>query len=305
MGAVIWWAEAVLAGALGGLAGVQVVLRRLSFFTMALTHATFPGVVAAAILGVDIYLGGAVAGAIVAVGVAALGRRPGQGSSAATGVLLAGGFALGVGLVATRDGFAVDLSEFLVGSIVTVTGRDVLTTAVVLVAVAVTLAGLARPLLFGGFDAEGARASGVRTKAVDLVLLLVIEVVVVTVVPAVGTIQAVALLVAPAAAARALTSRLGLLTPLAMGIGMASGVLGLAVSGRWNVAAGASITLCATGFLLVATAVGALRRGGRSHGGSSGSGSPEAASVTSGPGPRGTTIAATTGKAAAAAKALR
>src|SRR3712207_7535859 len=36
----------------------QVVLRRLSFFTMALTHATFPGVVAAAIVGVHIFAGG-------------------------------------------------------------------------------------------------------------------------------------------------------------------------------------------------------------------------------------------------------
>lgn len=58
--------DAVLAGALGGRVGAQVVLRRLSFLTMALTHATFPGVVAAAILGLDIYLGGAVAGIVVA-----------------------------------------------------------------------------------------------------------------------------------------------------------------------------------------------------------------------------------------------
>lgn len=46
-----WWddvmhravAEVILVGALAGLIGVQVVLRRLSFFTMALTHASFPG----------------------------------------------------------------------------------------------------------------------------------------------------------------------------------------------------------------------------------------------------------------------
>ena len=40
--------EALLVGALCGLVGVHVVLRRLSFFTMAMTHATFPGVVLAA-----------------------------------------------------------------------------------------------------------------------------------------------------------------------------------------------------------------------------------------------------------------
>jgi ABC-type Mn2+/Zn2+ transport system permease subunit len=274
---MIWWTEAVLVGALGGLAGVQVVLRRLSFFTMALTHASFPGVVAAAILGVNIYLGGAVAGAVVAIGVAALSRRQGQNTSAATGVLLAGGFALGVGLVATRDGFAINLSEFLVGSIVTVTDRDVATTAVVLAAVTLVLTVSARPLLFGGFDPESARAFGVRVKGVDLLFLLTLEVVVVTVVPAVGTIQAVALLVAPAATARLLTDRLGLLTPLAIALGMASGVLGLAVSTRWNVAAGAAITLSATSMLLVALAWRRIRPAGRAATSLPGSAAPRAA----------------------------
>ena len=257
---MIWWAEATLVGALGGLVGVQVVLRRLSFFTMALTHASFPGVVAAAILGLNIYLGGAVAGAIVAIGVAALSRRRGQSSAAATGVLLSGGFALGVGLVATRDGFAVDLSSFLVGSILTVTGQDVAITACVLAAAAILLTTMHRVLLFGAFDPEGAQAAGVRVKGVDLVLLLTVEVVVVTVVPAVGTIQAVALLVAPAAAARLLTDRTALLTPLSIAFGVGSGVAGLAVSTRWNVAAGAAITLSATAILLAALAWSLVRR---------------------------------------------
>ncbi|GIM92201.1 metal ABC transporter permease [Paractinoplanes toevensis] len=251
---MIWWLEAVLVGALGGLVGVQVVLRRLSFFTMALTHATFPGVVAAAILGLNIYLGGAAAGLIVAGAVAVLSRRRGQNTAAVTGVLLSGGFALGVGLVATQDGFGIDLSEFLVGSILTVTGRDVATTAVVLALSAMVLTVLARPLLFTGFDPAAARAAGVNARAVDLTLLVTIELVVVTIVPAVGTVQALALLVAPAAAARLWTDRLALLTPLSMGFGVVSGAAGLAVSTRWNIAAGAAITLSATAILLVSLA---------------------------------------------------
>ena len=253
-----WWddavhravVEAVLAGALAALIGVQVVLRRLSFFTMALTHATFPGVVAAAILGVDILLGGAVAGAIVAVGVAALSRRRGQDAAAATGVLLSGGFALGVGLIATQHGFRRDLSSFLVGSILTVSPRDLATTAVLLVVVAAVLTVCARPLLFAGFDPAGARAAGLNTGALDLVLLLSIEAVIVTVVPAVGTILALALIVAPAAAARLWSDRLPVITALAVAFGFVSGVAGLAASAEWNVAAGASITLTATVILL-------------------------------------------------------
>ncbi|WP_433366739.1 metal ABC transporter permease [Actinoplanes sp. CA-142083] len=252
-----WWDDALhratievlLAGALAGLIGVQVVLRRLSFFTMALTHATFPGVVAASIIGVDILLGGVVAGSIIALGVAALSRRRGQNAASATGVLLSAGFALGAALVATQNGFSRDLSAFLVGSILTVSSQDLAITTIVLAVVAAVLLAGNRPLKFTAFDRTGAQAAGFATGAWDIVLLLTIELVVVTIVPAVGTILALALIVAPAAAARPWSNRLSVLTAMAVALGATSGVGGLYISTRWNIAAGASITLTATALL--------------------------------------------------------
>lgn len=262
-----WWddalhravAEVVLVGALAGLIGVQVVLRRLSFFTMALTHATFPGVVAAAIIGVNIYAGGVAAGAVIAVCVAALSRRRGQNAAAATGVMLSAGFALGAGLVATQNGFSRDLSAFLVGSILTVGPGDLITTAAVLALVLLVLTLAARPLLFTGFDRAGARAAGFATGAWDLTLLLTIEVVIVTVVPAVGTILAVALIVAPAAAARLWSARLRVVTALAVAFGIVAGLIGLYASSRWNVAAGAAISVAATAILAISWPLTRLR----------------------------------------------
>ncbi|AEV81166.1 manganese ABC transporter permease [Actinoplanes sp. SE50] len=262
-----WWADAlhrataevILVGALAGLIGVQVVLRRLSFFTMALTHATFPGVVAASIIGVNILAGGAVAGAAVALGVAALTSRRGQDAAAATGVVLSAGFALGAALVATQNGFSRDLSAFLVGSILTVTTADLITTLVALVVVALVLAVFARPLLLVGFDRTGAQAAGLSTGTWDLVLLLSIELVVVTLVPAAGTILALSLIVAPAAAARLWTDRLPVMTVLAVGFAAGSGLAGLWASGRFDIAAGASISLTATAILLISWTATRLR----------------------------------------------
>jgi ABC-type Mn2+/Zn2+ transport system permease subunit len=264
---VSWWddaahravVEAVLVGALAGLIGVHVVLRRLSFFTMALTHATFPGVVIAAMLGINLFVGGVVGGVAVAAGVTALSRSRGQNAAAATGVVLSAGFALGVGLVATQNGFSRDLSSFLVGSILTVTTTDIRVTGMVLAAVALVLGTLSRPLLFAGFDPVGARAAGHPVWAVDLALLLTVEVVIVTVVPAVGTILALALIVAPAAAARPWSDRIGVVTILAVAVGTVSGVGGLAVSSRYDVAAGASITLTATGLLVLSLLLASCR----------------------------------------------
>lgn len=263
-----WWddalyraaAEAILAGGLAGIVGVQVVLRRLSYFTMALTHAAFPGVVAASLIGINIVAGGIVAGAVMALGVVALSRRRGQNAAAATGVMLSAGFALGAALVATQKGFSRDLSSFLVGSILTVSTPDLLITAVVLASVSAVLLACARPLMLTGFDPSGARAAGFSTATWDIVLLLAIEVVVVTIVPAVGTILAVALIVAPAAAARPWSARMPVITALAVVFAIASGLGGLYISNRWNVAAGASISLTAAAILLVSMTLSSVAR---------------------------------------------
>jgi ABC-type Mn2+/Zn2+ transport system permease subunit len=120
-----------------------------------------------------------------------------------------------------------------------------------LVVGAALLAG-ARPLLLIGFDRDGAAAAGMAVTRWDIVLLLTIEVAVVTLVPAVGTILAVSLIVAPAAAARLVSERLAVITALAVVFAVVSGLGGLWMSSRWNVAAGASISLVATTVLALA-----------------------------------------------------
>ena len=253
--------EALLVGALCGLVGVHVVLRRLSFFTMAMTHATFPGVVLAALVGVDLLLGSGLFGVLVVLGVSWLTTRPRSDSAAAVGVVLSAGFALGVALLSAQAGFTRDLSAYLVGSIVTVQVGDLVKTALVLAAVALTLALVGKELVFGAFDRGGMVAAGYPAGRLDLLLLLVVELTVVSSVPAVGTIQAVALIVAPAAAARLWSDRIGPTTVLAVLLGMASGVVGLAVSQAYEVAAGAAIVLAACGFFVLSVVVApAVRR---------------------------------------------
>jgi manganese/iron transport system permease protein len=256
--------EAVMVGGLCGVVGVHVLLRRLPFFTMALGHATFPGVVLAALLGVNLFLGATLFGAVVVLVVALLGARERVDETSAIGVTLSGAFALGVLLLSAQAGFSRDLAAFLVGSIVTVQHGDLVTTAVAGAAVLGVLAVLHKELVFGAFDRGGLAALGYPVLALDVTLLLLVEVTLVTSIPAVGTILAVALIVAPAAAARLWTERLGATMAVAAAIGVASGVVGLAISQHWRVAAGAAIVLVAatlfTVSLLVAPRHGLLAR---------------------------------------------
>lgn len=238
--------EVVLVGLLTAVVGVQVVLRRLAFFTMAMTHATFPGVVLAAIIGFNLYLGGAVAGLVVSVAVLVASRRQGQDTPTATGVVLATGFALGVALMSTQPGFSRNLSAFLVGSVLTVDRSDLATAGLVAVAVVAVLTVLRKELLYLAFDPHGARAAGYPVNALELVILVTTLAAVVTAMPAVGTILCVALIVAPAAAAALWTDRIAVMHTIAIAVAIGSGLAGLALSQRYDVAAGGAITLVAT-----------------------------------------------------------
>jgi ABC-type Mn2+/Zn2+ transport system permease subunit len=237
--------EAVMVGGLCGAVGVHVLLRRLPFFTMALGHATFPGVVLAALAGISLFAGAAAFGAVVVVVVALLGARERVDDTSAVGVTLSGAFALGVLLLSAQAGFSRDLTAYLVGSIITVGPGDLVTTAVVGAVVLAVLAALHKELVLGTFDRGGLAALGYPVLALDVVLLLVIE----------ATILAVALIVAPAATARLWTERLRATMALAAALGATSGVVGLLISLQWRVAAGATIVLVAAALFAVSLVV--------------------------------------------------
>jgi manganese/iron transport system permease protein len=243
--------EVLLVGALCGVVGVHVVLRRLSFFTMSMTHATFPGIVLAALLGLNLYLGAGLFGVLLVLAVAWLWSRPGADESTVVGVVLSAGFALGVVLLSAQSGFTKDLSAYLVGSVLTVQVGDLAVTAGVGVVVLGLLAALRKELVLGAFDRNGLRALGYPARLLDTLLLLAIEATVVSAVPAVGVILSVALIVAPAATARLWTDRLSTMTALAVGIGAGSGVAGLVISQQVRVSAGAAIVLVACGCFAV------------------------------------------------------
>lgn len=252
--------EAILVGALCGAVGVHVVLRRLPFFAVAVSHAALPGVVVASAVGLSLFLGSALASLVLVCAVALLGSARRLDSSTATGVALAGAFAVGVLVQSSRPGASKDLAAFLVGSILTVQGNDVVLSAVVAALIGLVLVAFHKELVLGAFDPEGAASMGYRPLRLDVTVLSVVAFTVATSVAAVGTILVVALLVTPALAARVWVERVGPMMAAAALIGAVSGVLGLAASEEWRVATGAAIALAATAILLLSAAATAVRR---------------------------------------------
>lgn len=247
--------EAALVGALCGVIGVHVLLRRLPFFTLALSHATFPGVVIASMLGASVYVGGGAAAVALVVAVAVVGSARRLDASTATGVALAGAFALGVVLQSSRRAGSRDLAAFLVGDVLNVSAADILATLIVGAIAIAAVATAHKELVFAAFDPAGAEAVGYRALPLDLLVLAAIATTVVTSVRAVGTILVVSLLVAPSLTARVWVDRVGSMMALGAAFGALAGVVGVAASTQWDVAGGAAITLVATAVLLLSLAV--------------------------------------------------
>jgi zinc/manganese transport system permease protein len=251
---------ALLIGSASGLVGSLVVLRKRTFFTQALTHATFPGGVAAALLGVNVLFGAAVA-AVLLVGVMTLlGRIRGQGGSVASGLVLTAGFALGALLQGLNPSLPIHVDTFLVGSILTVTTGDIALAAGVLALAVVILALAGKEILFSTFDRAGFRAAGYREWPVELLILGLIAATVVVAMPAVGSVLAIALIAAPAAAARLVVRTSTQLFVLAPVVGAVAAVGGLLLSRALEVSAGATIALTAAAIFVLASVL-ARRQG--------------------------------------------
>jgi ABC-type Mn2+/Zn2+ transport system permease subunit len=234
--------EAVLVGALSGVVGVHVVLRRLPFFTVTVAHATFPGVVLATIVGFGALTGGLLFALALVVVVYAAGADRRLDTSTLVGVALAGSFGIGAMLQSTQDGFTKDLAAVLVGSILTVQRDDLVVTVAVSAAVLGFLAAFHKELVLRAFDEQGSEALG-YPRLLDLALLVAVAATVVTTVPVVGTMLSVALLSVPALTARLVARSVAGAMLAAPAYGAASGGLGLTASAEWDISAGAAIAL--------------------------------------------------------------
>lgn len=244
-------AVAVASALVCGVVGCHVVLRGTAFIGDAVAHAVFPGLAVAFVLSANLVLGGAVAGVLTAVLIAVMAQNRRLREDSVIGVLFVAAFALGVVIIAQAPGYAGSLQQFLFGSIAGVDDGDLVAVGVVTVVVLAVCAWLHPELVSVGLDREGARAQGVRVFWIDLALYVLIALSVVVSVQTIGNVLVLALLVTPAATARLLTSRLGVMMVLAPVIGAVGAFVGLYVSWTWDLPTGAVVVLTLTAVFVV------------------------------------------------------
>ncbi len=232
--------EIVLLGAAGGALGCWVVLADLSYGAESMAHALLPGLVLAALAGVPLLAGAAAGLLVAAAGVAAVAALPGLDRDTAVAVVITPLLGLGA-LLALAPATPAGLGGLLFGDVLGVDDGDLRAAALLCAGLVVALrTGHAR-LLAVGFDRAGARALGVSAARTDLGLLVLMAVTLLVAVQAFGNLLVVAVLVAPAVTARALTVRVAPMLAVAAAVAVAGGIAGLYASFYASTAAGASV----------------------------------------------------------------
>ena len=258
-----FFVRALIASALVGVAcaivGSFVVLKGMSFIGDAVSHAAFPGIVIAYLVGAPIILGGAIAAIGTALGIGAITRRSGLRSDAIIGVLFAGMFALGVAIFSSIPNYVGDLFHFLFGDVLGISVGDLLALTLLVFGLLLVLRLLWKELLFSTFDPLGAGAAGLPVRRLDDLLLILIAVTIVISLQAVGIVLVVAMITTPAATAQLLVKRFTAMIQVAATIGVFSAVVGLYVSYSLDIASGAAIVILETLLFLLALGFTSVR----------------------------------------------
>lgn len=208
--------NSLIAGALlalvGGLVGIFVMNRDMSFAVHGISELSFAGAAFALLTGVNVVFGSVLGSIAAAMIIGALGAKAKERNSIVA-VLMPAGLGLGILALALYEGRAANKFGLLTGQIVAVDDPQLAWLATICLVVLVVLALIWRPLNFASLDPEVAAARGVPTRALSVVFMLLLGLAVAASVQVVGALLVLSLLVTPAAAALRLTAS-PLLAPL-------------------------------------------------------------------------------------------
>ena len=267
-----WFAEAfgplfMQRALIGGLAavvatslvGTWVVLRGLAFLGDALAHGVIPGIALAVLWGFSPIVGALAAALVMSGAVTLLSNRTTIREDTGIGLLFVGMLSLGVIIISRSHSFATDVTALLFGDVLGVTPADIRGQLVAAGVVVVVTAAAYRPFLALTFNRDKAATLGMRPALAQAVLLAVLAVSIVASFQAIGTLLVFGLLIGPPATASLLVRRVPLIMITSVVIGMASVVVGLALSFHADTAGGATIAGVAVAVFFVTLATTELR----------------------------------------------
>ena len=242
-------------GIVSGALGTYAVLRKQSLLGDAISHAAWPGIALAFLLTgskapLVLVLGAAAAGWIGTLFVMGIVNTTRIKDDSALGLVLSVFFGFGLVLLTAfiqkmPNANQAGLDKFLFGQAAALMERDVKTMASLGIIALLIMVVFWKDFKLLSFDPGFGASLGFRMRWLDVLLTTLIVVAIVLGLQTVGVVLMSAMLVAPAAAARQWTDRLGVMVILSALFGAVAGVSGALISSSAaRIPTGPTIVLC-------------------------------------------------------------
>lgn len=228
----------LLIGFICGSVGSLVVGNRMAFFSDALAHCAFAGVGLGLLLGLvtgaspDVFRPWVTPimvlfGIVFGLGIAFVRQRTSQANDTIIGVFFAGAIGLGaVFLKASSERRFLPPEDFLFGNLALLEAQSILELGILASGVSVVLALMYNRIVFASFNASLARSRGIPVEWLNYAFIILLAVLVNVCLQTVGVLLINAFLIVPAAAAANFCRNMRQLFPCAIGLCIASGIIG-------------------------------------------------------------------------------
>lgn len=189
-----------LLAVVGGLVGVFVINRDMSFAVHGISELSFAGASITLLIGGNVILGSILGSLVAAIVIGILGAKAKERNSI-TAVLMPFGLGLGILALSLYQGRASNKFGLLTGQIVAVDDPQLVAIAILSAIVVLTLLVVWRPLTFASLDSEVASARGVASRSLSVIFMVLLGLAVAASIQVVGALLVLSLLVTPAASA--------------------------------------------------------------------------------------------------------
>ncbi len=221
--------------------GSFVVWQRLAYFGDTLAHSSLLGVAFSLLFSIGIQAAITTSCLIVAIVLLLWQSQRQLPTDTLLGIISHSSLALGLILVSLFDTGRVDLTQYLLGDILSTTRNDIFMVLSVAITVGILIWRFWKPLLAITVNESLAQVEGIPVKRTKLILMFMLAITIAVAIKIVGILLITALLIIPAAGARYLSRTPEQMVLFAAMLGCLAVCGGLASSFFWDTPAGPSI----------------------------------------------------------------
>lgn len=257
----------LLIGIIGPLLGAFLVVRRLSLLADALSHVTLAGIAFGLLIEkrfmiplITPYYGGMLFSVFGSIFIEKLRGIYKGYQELGIPIILSAGVGLSVIFISLANGFNTDLFGYLFGSVSAVSKQDFLTILMMTIMIVGLIILFYKELMTLSFDEEHATVSGIHSKRIHFLFIILTACVIAASIRIVGVLLVSALMTLPVAAAMRLAKSFKQLVTLSIVFGELAIIAGLITGYYLNIPPGGTIVVVALFILLICMSIQKRKR---------------------------------------------